>query len=120
MVDFIGFSRRSYAKRAAGYLMAYGMPKAGDYDHRPANLGKPWREEDVALTRCSVLWLALTQPIPDTGSKLSDIFAGKELDVIFRGDPKDLIEETEREQFGQPFSGEQFTMMVAVVNENYA
>ena len=33
----------STGKRAAGYLMAFGMPRVGDPDRRPSSLGADWQ-----------------------------------------------------------------------------
>ena len=53
-----GYSPESYAKRAAGYLMAYCMPEAGDPDRRPSRLHETWQEDEAAIFHSAVLWRA--------------------------------------------------------------
>jgi hypothetical protein len=76
VMNTLGIDRQSYAKRAAAYLMMYGMPQAGDIDHRPSNLGHLWANIDVELYKSAVLWLALREHVPDKGVKVEDIFVG--------------------------------------------
>ena len=118
-VNGLGLDARSYAKRAAGYLMVFGAPKAGEPRLMPNGFGAPWESVDVEMNRNAVLWLALREHIPNTGNRLEDVFVGKSLVVMFTGDREALLEETEREQRGQKFTNEQFQMMVAVLNERY-
>jgi hypothetical protein len=113
----LGLNAHSYAKRAAGYLMAYGMPQAGEPDMRPSNLGKSWDSVDVELYKLAILWLVLREHIPNTGLKVEDVFVGKSLLAAFNGDPKEILDETLRELNGQPFSGEEFKMMVGVLGD---
>lgn len=113
----LGISAESYAKRAAGYLMAYGMPKVGEPDRRPSNFGRPWDRADIELYHAAILWSALREHVPNTGQRLEDVFVGKSLLVAFIGDKKEMINETIRELKGQPFSGGQFTMTVAVIED---
>lgn len=130
----VPISARSYAKRAAGYLMAYGMPSAGDVDLRPSNHGNRWNQIDIDLYKHAVLWLALREHIPNTGRKLEDVFVGKALVVMFNGDKEQILADTARELGGYSFEGrkdaghvdpstplaeDQFQMMVAVQDENY-
>lgn len=42
-------SAKSYADRAAGYLVAFGAPQVGDPDRRPSNFGGRWEADDVEL-----------------------------------------------------------------------
>ena len=85
----------------------------------PNGFSEPWERTDVEMNRIAVLWLALREHVPDTGNRLEDVFVGKQLVVLFTGDREGLLEETEREQRGQPFSNEQFQMMVAVASDRY-
>ena len=48
----------SAAKRAAGYLMVYGMPHEGADDMRPSGTGK-WTLAEVEVCKRAILWLAL-------------------------------------------------------------
>jgi hypothetical protein len=124
----------SYARRAAGYLMAFGMPKPGDKDRRPSNFGNPWTENDIALYRAAVLWLALRQHIPNTGQKVEDVFVGKILVVTFNGCKEQILNDTVRElkgesfkdrrdvgpvELGTPLPENQFQMMAAVLDHNH-
>ena len=130
----VPISAHSYAKRAAGYLMAYGMPKADDVDLRPSNHGNRWNQIDTDLYKSAILWLALREHIPDTGRKLEDVFVGKELVVTFTGDKESILADTARELGGESFAGrkdaghvdlgaplaeDQFRMMVAVLDGDY-
>jgi hypothetical protein len=119
VVNGLGINATSYARRAAGYLMVFGAPKAGQPRLCPDGFGEPWQSADVELNRAATLWLAFHEHVPNTGQRVEDIFVGKELFVMFIGDREELLAETEREQRGQPFSGEQFQMAVGVANENY-
>jgi len=127
-------SAHSYAKRAAGYLMAYGMPKAGDAELRPSNHGNRWNQTDIDLYKSAILWLALREHIPATGQKLEDVFVRKELVVAFTGDKESILADTARELGGEslagrkdaghvdpssPLSEDQFQMMVAVLDDDY-
>jgi hypothetical protein len=130
----VPISARSYAARAAGYLMVYGMPKAGDVDLRPSNHGDRWDQTDIDLYKSAILWLALREHIPHTGQKLEDVFVGKALVVMFTGDKEQILADTARELGGESFAGrkdaghvdpssplgeDQFQMMVAVRDHNY-
>jgi hypothetical protein len=59
----------SVARRAAGYMMAYGMPKPGDVDLRPSHAGEKWSLGEVEHYKRAVLWLALREDVPNTGDK---------------------------------------------------
>ena len=110
----------SYAKRAAGYLIAYGLPTAGDPDHRPSSRGQPWGAGEVEIYKAAVLWLALREHIPNTGRKVEDVFAGKALAVMFNGDARLVLDATARELRGEPFDDrDQFTMTVGVREDHY-
>ena len=113
------FSVESFAARSAGYLITYGMPKAGDLDRRPSSLGSLWAQGDIDVLRASILWAALHEHIPNSGQKLDGAFVGKVIVVEFSGDARSMLEETARELCGQPFSGEKFQMMVAVLDDDY-
>ncbi len=115
----LGVPSHSYAVRAAGYLMAYGMPRPGDIDQRPSTYGATWQHNEIEAYKAAVLWLALREHVPDTGQKVEDVFVGKALEVIFTGDKDSLIEESRRELRGEPFSEEEFTMMVGVRSYDY-
>jgi hypothetical protein len=118
VVNTLGISAESYAKRAAGYLMAFGMPQVNDPDQRPSNFGGRWEAIDISLHRAAVLWLELLEHVPNTGKKLEDVFVGKSLTVFFIGDKDGLIDDTVRELKGQPLSGEEFQMAVAVLEDH--
>jgi hypothetical protein len=115
-VQTINRPPESCAKRMAGYLMVFGMPKIGDVDHRPSNRGKLWDAVNIEFCKSAVLWLAFRQPIPNIGSKIEDYFPGKQLIVSFIGDRDQVLYETAREQRGEPFTGESFTMQISVKN----
>jgi hypothetical protein len=106
-------SAESYAKRVAGYLIAFGMPKEGDPDQCPSNTGAIWTHEEIAKLTTAILWMALREHVPDTGQRLEDIIAGKSLLLALRGDAREMLAETIRELNGQPFSDGTFEMMVA-------
>jgi hypothetical protein len=118
VVNSMGIDAKSYAARAAGYLMAFGMPTVGEPDRRPSNFGNPWDRANIELYRAAVLWSALREHVPDTGQRLEDVFVGKSLLVVFIGDKKEILDDTVRELKGQPFSDGHFTMTAAVI-ENY-
>ena len=69
---------QSVARRAAGYAMAYGMPEPGDVDMRPSHAGEKWSLAEVEVYKRAVLWLALREHVPNTGTKLEDVFVGKQ------------------------------------------
>jgi hypothetical protein len=61
-MDRAPVSSLSYAKRSAGYLMVFGMPQPGDPDRRPsAKPGDIWAEDEIAIVRAAILWLALRE-----------------------------------------------------------
>jgi hypothetical protein len=100
--DVFDNQAHSYASRVAGYLMAFGMPKAGDIDQRPSRRGDSWTENEIALCRAALLWTALREPVPGSGQKVEDLFVGKALVVVFSGDKARILHETARELSGQP------------------
>jgi hypothetical protein len=111
-------SAESYAQRVGGYLIAFGMPKVGDPDQRPSNIGQMWTEEEIARLKAAVLWMALHEHLPDKpGQRLEDVFVGKSLLVVLRGDKQQILLNTMQELSGQPFTGEESTMMVAVLSD---
>src|SRR5262249_31416828 len=94
-MDRAAISALSYAKRHAGYLTVFGMPKPGDPDCRPsAKQGDIWAEDEIAIVRAAILWLALREPVPDTGLKLEDIFVDDEFVVVFEGDAHALVNDS--------------------------
>src|SRR5215831_18530409 len=70
--EFFPHGAQSYAWRAAGYLIVFGLPKAGDPDQRPSRLGETWEQNEIDAYKAAVLWLALREHVPDTGNKLED------------------------------------------------
>jgi hypothetical protein len=116
-VEGTGQDAHSYAARAAGYLMAFGMPKVGSPRLNPTGFGEPWDKDDVELYRSAVLWLGLREHVPGSGEKVEDFFVGKGMVVMFIGDKKLILEETDREMRGMPFTGGQFQMGVGILNE---
>jgi len=113
-----GTSPEIYAKRAAGYLMVYGMPVAGMPDLRPSNHGTRWDDINVAAHRMAVLWLALRETVPDTGYTLANMVVGKAVTVLFTGDRQGILDDTVRDISGQPLSGDEFQMLVGVSDHN--
>src|SRR4051794_31556141 len=109
-----GWPPESYAKRAAGYLMLYGMPAVGDADRRPSNHGQRWDQLNADAYRMAILWLTLRETVPDTGYPLVNMVVGKAVVVLFSGDRQGLLEDTWREMAGKPFSGDEFQMMVGI------
>jgi hypothetical protein len=96
----------SYAKRAVGYLMVFGMPNPGDPDRRPsAKSGDIWAADEIAIVRLAILWLALREHLPDTGKKVEDIFTGAGLVVVFEGDAEAISKEPTK-----------FTMKVGILS----
>ena len=118
-VNALGVDATSYARRAAGYLMAFGAPKVGEPRLTPDGFGERWLVIDVNLNKQAVLWLVLREHIPNTGTKVEDIFVGKRLVAMFNCDREEILAETERERRGEPFSGENFQMMVGVADKPY-
>ena len=116
-VKFSGHSAESYAKRAASYMMAFGMPQVGEPDRRPSFLGENWKANDVDLYRAAVVWLVLREFVPQLRRKLEDVFVGKQLLVMFEGDKEQIIDETVRELKGQSFSGNEFKMTATVIGD---
>jgi hypothetical protein len=91
-------STESSAKRAAGCLMAYGMPKPGDVDMRPSHASQRWTAEEIEIYKRAVLWLALHEHVPsEPGKKLEDVFVGKQVVVWFNGDRDELLAQTKAE-----------------------
>jgi hypothetical protein len=111
-------SADSYAKRVAGYLIAFGMPKVGDSDQRPSMLGQSWTEEEIAKLQTAILWMVLHERVPnEPGQRVEDIFAGKSLIMALHGDKRQMLAETMRELNGEAFTNEAFTMMVGVLGD---
>jgi hypothetical protein len=54
------------------------------------------------MAKAAFLWLVLREHIPDTGLKIEDIFAGKEMIALFEGDPRAIADYTLRESLGLP------------------
>ena len=115
-----GWDATSYARRAAGYLLCYGMPKPGDPDLRPSCRGMRWDQTNVDTVRHAVLWLALHERIPDTREAVDEIVAGKALAVMFMGDKQLVLASTEREQAGLPAApGHDFEMAIGINDDDY-
>jgi hypothetical protein len=111
-------SANSYAKRVAGYLLAFGMPSEGGLDRRPSMAGMAWTREEIARLKAAVLWMVLHQHVPGKpGQRVEDIVAGKSLLAMLRGDKQRVLTETLRELNGDPFSGENFTMTVGELDD---
>jgi hypothetical protein len=95
-------SAGSAAKRAAGYLMTYGMPEPGDDDLRPSHAGEKWTLAEVGVYKRAVLWLALREHVPgEPGKRLEDVFVGEEITVWFNGDRDELLAQTKAEAEGK-------------------
>ena len=116
-VGLSGLSAESFAKRAAGYLMAFGMPRVGDPDRRPSSLGADWQLIDVAMYRAAVVWMVLDEFVPSKGRKTEELFVGKSLLVMLEGDKNQILKDTQRELQGQPFSGHEFQMTTGVLDD---
>jgi hypothetical protein len=112
----LGDSAYSCAVRTAGYLMCFGMPRAGMQDLRPSRLGDTWDGNEIEALKAAVLWLVLREHVPNTGQKVEDVFVGKSLAVWFRGDRREIFDASVRELRGQPFDpSKQFEMSVGVL-----
>ena len=88
---------QSVARRAAGYMMVHGMPVPGDVDLRPSHAGEKWSLAEVEVYKRAVLWLALREHVPNTGTKLEDVFVGKQIVVCFKGDHAEILAQTRTE-----------------------
>jgi hypothetical protein len=112
-------SAESYAKRVAGYLMVFGMPKEGDPDQRPSNLGPTWTEEEIARLNSAILWMVLHEHVPGQPGQLAeDVFAGKSLLMALHGDKRQVLAETVRELNGEPFMNkEAFTVTAGILGD---
>ena len=107
-----------YARRAAGCLIAFGMPSEGDPDPRLSNIGTAWTSEKISQLKAAVLWMVFHEHVPNQpGQRVEDIFAGKSLLMALQGDRQTVLAETVRELEGKPFSGENFTMIVGVLGD---
>jgi hypothetical protein len=96
----------SSARRAAGYLMAFGMPSDGADDMRPSCIGNKWTLDEVEVYKRAVLWLALHEHVPDTGLKVAALFVGKQLIAYFQGDRDEILAQTRAElAFGSDLNG---------------
>jgi len=112
-------SAESYAKRVAGYLMVFGMPKEGDPDQRPSNLGQTWTTEEIVRLKAAILWMVLHEHVPGQPGQLAeDVFAGKSLLMALHGDKRQMLAETVRELNGEPFlNKEAFTMTAGILGD---
>ena len=111
-------SADSYARRAAGYLIAFGMPVEGDPDQRPSNRGLAWTGEEIARLKAAILWMILHEHVPARpGQKIEDLFVGKAVLAMLQGDRRTILAETLRELNGESFSGENFTLTAGVLGD---
>jgi hypothetical protein len=93
-LDFRSIPPDTYATQAASYLIAYGVPAAGDADRRPSGLLDPqyqrWSADEALCFRYAILRAALREHAPDAGEgaaqRVEDIFAGKRFEIRFEGD----------------------------------
>ena len=116
----VGLGATSYAKRAAGYLMCFGMPQVGDVDRRPSRIGETWSADEIEVYKAAIVWMALREHIPNTGRRLEDAFVGKRLLVVFSGDRQDMLDYSMRELRGEPLPPEkEFTMMATVLEHEH-
>jgi hypothetical protein len=135
-MNTLSINARSYARRAAGYLMVYGMPDmlTNRIDRRPSTFGQLWTKDEIQIYKAAILWLALREHIPNTGQRLEDVFVGKALLVKFTGDKERILADSQGELRGKSLEGrkdvgqvelgsilpdDQFQMMVAVLDESY-
>jgi hypothetical protein len=110
-------------------MMAHGMPKPGDVDLSPSHAGEKWSLAEAEVYKRAVLWLALREHVPNTGTKLEDVFVGKQIVVWFKGDVDEILAQTRMEtrtdaalddcnKPGITSAGE-FTMMVGVEKDYF-
>jgi hypothetical protein len=82
-----------YAVQAASYLIAYGVPAAGDIDRRPSGLSdQRWSADEALGFRYAILRAALREHVsdtPDAGDpqirRVEDIFVGRRFEIRFKG-----------------------------------
>jgi hypothetical protein len=93
-VGALGIPPDIYAAQAASYLIAYGVPAAGDADRRPSGLFDPqyqrWSAGEALCFRYAILRAALRERASDAGhdagQRIEDVFAGKRFEIRFKGD----------------------------------
>ena len=104
--------------------MCHGMPKPGDVDLRPSHAGERWSLAEVEVYKRAVLWLALREHVPNTGTKFEDVFVGKQVLVWFKGDRDEILAQTKTETLADASLDDcnkssttgagEFTMMVGI------
>jgi hypothetical protein len=83
-VGALGIPPDRYAHLSASYLIAYGVPAAGDADRRPSGLSdQQWSADEALCFRYSILRSALREHASDAGQRLEDVFAGRRFEVRF-------------------------------------
>ena len=113
-VKFTGLTAKSLAKRVAGYLMMFGMPRVGDPDQRPGSLGAVWQIHDIALYRAAVVWMTMQEFVASEGRKIEELFVGSSILVMLEGDRDQILKDT---LHGHPFGGHDFKMIAAEIGE---
>jgi hypothetical protein len=109
--------------------MAYGTPGPGDVDMRPSHAGEKWSLAEVEVYKRAVLWLALREHVPNTRTKLEDVFVGRQILAWFKGNRDEILAQTRMEtrtdadlddcnQLSITGAGE-FTMMVGVDKDHF-
>jgi hypothetical protein len=88
----LGIPPDRYAAQAASYLIAYGLPAAGDADRRPSGLSDlQWSAGEALCFKHAILRAALRERASDVagqdaGQRIEDMFAGRRFEIRFKGD----------------------------------
>jgi hypothetical protein len=86
-VGALGIPPDRYAAQAASYLIAHGLPAAGDADRRPSGRSDlQWSADEALCFRYSILRAALREHASDAGQRIEDVFAGRRFEMRFKGD----------------------------------
>jgi hypothetical protein len=87
IVGALGIPPDRYAEQAASYLIAYGVPAAGDADRRPSGLSdQQWSADEALCFRYSILRAALREHTSAAGQRIEDVFVGRRFEIRFKGD----------------------------------
>jgi hypothetical protein len=101
ILDITDANSDLYANQMAAYLIACGMPKAGDADRRPGKFGKLWSAEEIMFYKYAILRYALRTHAPNTGEKFEDVFVGRMFEIKFNGDRARILEGMARAERGE-------------------
>jgi hypothetical protein len=100
-LDFRSIPPDTYAAQAASYLIAYGLPAAGDADRRPSGRSdQQWSAEEALCFRYAILRYALRQHASDAGQRIEDEFAGRRFEIRLKGDRAKNLEAMANAQHG--------------------